>query len=110
MVTANGRRSLLTVSDYGFGKRTDLEQYRSQSRGGKGIINMKITDKTGSVTGSMLVYNEDEIIILTSGNKMIRLGVNDISTFGRATQGVRLVKMDPDNKVVCFDRVIPESH
>jgi DNA gyrase subunit A len=110
MVTENGRRSLLTVSDYGFGKQTDLEQYRIQSRGGKGIINMKITDKTGPVTGAMLVYKDDEIIMLTSGNKMIRLGVDDIRTCGRATQGVRLVKMDSENKVVCFDRVIPENH
>ncbi|MFP4071244.1 MAG: DNA gyrase subunit A [Desulfovibrionales bacterium] len=110
-VVANGgfRNELLTVSEKGFGKRTDLDLYRTQTRGGKGIINMKVTDKTGPVLGAMMVNAEDEIILLTSGNKIIRIGVNGISIVGRATQGVRLVRLDPGGQVVCFDLVYLEE-
>jgi DNA gyrase subunit A len=109
-VVANGegRSELLTVSENGFGKRTDLELYRPQTRGGKGIINMKVTDKTGPVLGAMMVDPEDEVILLTSGNKIIRISVSGISIVGRATQGVRLVRLDPGGQVVCFDLYSPE--
>ncbi|MFW6323899.1 MAG: DNA gyrase subunit A [Desulfovibrionales bacterium] len=109
-VVVNGgfRNELLTVAENGFGKRTELELYRTQSRGGKGIINMKVTDKTGPVLGAMMVNSEDEILLLTSGNKIIRIGVNGISLVGRATQGVRLVRLDPGGQVVCFDLVHQE--
>jgi DNA gyrase subunit A len=109
-VVANGDGSseLLTVSENGFGKRTLLDLYRPQTRGGKGIINMKVTDKTGPVLGAMMVHPDEEVILLTSGNKIIRISVAGISIVGRATQGVRLVRLDPGGQVVCFDLYSPE--
>ncbi|WP_035074715.1 DNA gyrase subunit A [Maridesulfovibrio zosterae] len=99
------RVQLLTISEGGYGKRTDIEQHRLQTRGGKGIISMRVTAKTGKVLGSIMVTPEDEVVLLTSANKIIRLGVKDVSLVGRATQGVRLVRMDDDDNVVGFDLV-----
>lgn len=99
------RTEILTISDKGYGKRTPLSLYRQQSRGGKGVINMKITSKTGDVIGAIMVSDEDEAILLTSENKIIRMGVGEISRVGRATQGVRLVRMDNGGHVVGFDIV-----
>jgi DNA gyrase subunit A len=103
-------RHLLTVTQLGFGKRTPLEQYRLQTRGGKGVINMKPSAKTGPVLGAMLVHDQDELIILTSENKMIRFRVSDIRICSsRSAQGVKLVNMENGKEVVCFDRIIPEG-
>ena len=106
-VVVNGDQgaALLTIASNGYGKRTPVNLYRQQSRGGKGIINMKVTSKTGHVIGAIMVSDTDELVLLTSGNKIIRLGVSDISQVGRATQGVRLVKVDDDAYVVGFDIV-----
>ena len=100
------RTQILTVSANGFGKRTDMEHYRQQSRGGKGVINMKVTHKTGSVLGAVMVGEIDEILLLTSGNKIIRIRVDEISNVGRAAQGVTLVRMDEGEEVVGFDLVL----
>ena len=100
-----GREDVLTVSQYGYGKRTHIENYRLQSRGGKGIITMKTTSKTGKLVGTIMVDVKDEIILLTSGNKVIRMKANEIRKVGRATQGVRLVSMDDGDYVVGFDLV-----
>jgi DNA gyrase subunit A len=99
------KRQLLTVSRNGYGKRTSISQYRLQSRGGKGIINMKVTPKTGEVIGSIMAEANDELVILTSTNKIIRMRVSDISVMGRATQGVRLVSMDNGGHVAGFDLI-----
>ncbi len=101
------RQQVLTVSSGGYGKRTKLDQYRDQTRGGKGIINMRVTAKTGNVLGARMVCPADEIMLLTSGNKIIRMKVGEISlTRGRATQGVRLVKMDKGAIVAGFDMIV----
>jgi DNA gyrase subunit A len=101
-----GRDQLLTVASGGYGKRTPLDQYRLQTRGGKGVINMRVTAKTGEVMGAVMVQESDEIVMLTSTNKVIRIGVGEISlTQGRATQGVRLVRMDGEGAVAGFDLV-----
>jgi len=106
VVTGDAERcQLLTISEGGYGKRTDIEQHRLQTRGGKGIISMRVTTKTGKVLGSIMVSPEDEVVLLTSGNKIIRMGVKDVSLVGRATQGVRLVRMDENDHVVGFDLV-----
>jgi DNA gyrase subunit A len=99
------RSEVLTISSKGFGKRTALDLYRVQTRGGKGVINMKTTSKTGAVIGAVTVNENDELILLTSGNKIIRMAVNEISLVGRATQGVRLVRLDEGGFVVGFDLV-----
>lgn len=99
------RGEVLTISTGGYGKRTPIEQYRLQTRGGKGVINMKITAKTGAVIGAVMVAPTDELLLLTSGNKIIRICVDEISRVGRATQGVRLVRLDDDQSVAGFDLV-----
>ena len=104
------RDQLLTVSEGGFGKRTTIDQYRVQSRGGKGILNMRLTNKTGKVIGARMVNESDDVILLTSQNKVIRMSVGEVSqTRGRATQGVRLVRMDKGNKVAGFDLVMDDD-
>ncbi|WP_291330019.1 DNA gyrase subunit A [Desulfovibrio sp. UCD-KL4C] len=103
------RTQLLTISEGGYGKRTNIEQHRLQTRGGKGIISMRVTAKTGKVLGSIMVSPEDEVVILTSGNKIIRLGVKDVSLVGRATQGVRLVRMADNDNAVGFDLVMDDG-
>ena len=105
VVSDETRRELLTVSQFGYGKRTPVDQYRLQSRGGKGIITMKTTPKTGLLLGAVSVGDIDEMILLTSGNKVIRMSVEEIRKVGRATMGVRLVSMDEGDQVVGFDLV-----
>jgi len=111
VVTGDSERDqLLTASEGGFGKRTSIDQYRVQTRGGKGILNMRLTNKTGKVIGARMVNESDDVILLTTQNKVIRMSVSEVSqTRGRATQGVRLVKMDADNKVVGFDLVMDDD-
>ena len=97
---AEENSTLLVVTENGYGKKTDLGEYRMQSRGGKGIFTYKITDKTGCVAGMNTVTDNDDIMMITSEGIVIRLSTEDISTFGRQTQGVRLMKLDDNVKVV----------
>ncbi len=96
---------IMAVSALGYGKRTRVDLYRLQSRGGIGLINFKVSPKTGPVIGGMPVTDADSLLLLTSTNKMIRLGVDDVRSVGRATMGVRLVKLDDGARVVGFDTV-----
>ncbi|MFW5730598.1 MAG: DNA gyrase C-terminal beta-propeller domain-containing protein, partial [Desulfonatronovibrionaceae bacterium] len=111
LVIADGdqRNSLFTISENGFGKKTSLDMYKIQARGGKGLINMRVTPKTGEVLGSMLVSDEDELILFTSANKIIRVSVKDIRLVGRSTQGVKMINLENDQKVICFDQIIQEN-
>ena len=97
--------AIMTISALGFGKRTNVDLYRVQSRGGKGIINFKVTPKTGPVIGAKSVLDDEALVLLTSTNKIIRMGVDEIRSVGRATIGVRLVKLDDGARVVGFDTV-----
>ena len=96
---------IMSISANGYGKRTSVDLYRLQSRGGKGIINFKVTGKTGPVVGAMPVRDNDGLILLTSTNKIVRIGVDDVRSKGRATMGVMLVRLDEGGHVVGFDRV-----
>ncbi len=91
--------SLLTVCANGFGKRTALAEYRSQSRGGKGLIDIKTTDRNGPVVAITKVEDDDEVMITTTGGIIIRTRVRDISLIGRNTQGVRLIRVDEGDSV-----------
>ena len=104
-VKENEDPEVMTVSELGYGKRTKLQLYRTQTRGGKGIINFKVTPKTGPVIGAMPVQDDDALVLLTSNNKIIRMGVDDVRTVGRATQGVRLVNLEEGSIVAGFDTV-----
>ncbi len=97
--------TILTVTENGYGKRSTLEDYRSQGRGGKGIITIKITEKNGRVTGMAQVSEDDEIILITTNGKVLRIRTKDISVQGRNTQGVRLFDIEEGDKVVSFAKV-----
>ena len=97
--------TILTVTENGYGKRSTLEDYRSQGRGGKGIITIKIMEKNGRVIGMAQVSAEDEIILITSNGKVIRIRAKDISVQGRNTQGVRLFDIEEGDNVVSFAKV-----
>lgn len=91
---------LLVVTENGFGKKTDFSEYKVQSRGGMGIFTYKITDKTGLVAGLAAVTNDDDVMMITSEGVIIRTSAQEISTFGRQTQGVRLMRLADDVKLV----------
>jgi len=97
--------TLLAVAERGYGKRTEMDEYRLTRRGGKGIITMKTTDKTGPVVGVRMVTDEDDIMLITDGGKLIRTPVKGISVIGRNTQGVRLIDLAEGEKVVGVARL-----
>ncbi|GAB6888874.1 DNA gyrase subunit A [Desulfothermus okinawensis JCM 13304] len=96
---------LITVTEKGSGKRTILNNYRLQNRGGKGIINIKPTEKTGFVVGGTLVKETDQILILTKMSKLIRIDVKDVNIYGRNAKGVKLINLDQDDKIIGFDKI-----
>src|SRR5437762_12352911 len=98
-VSADDSERMLSVSEQGYGKQTPISTYRLQSRGGKGVINMKTTEKTGKVVAVFPVEEESEIMIITQQAKLIRLNVSDIRRTGRSAQGVRLIKTDQGDQV-----------
>jgi DNA gyrase subunit A len=97
--------TLLTVTEHGYGKRTELDEYRVQSRGGVGIINIQTSERNGRVVGMASVHDEDEFMLITQQGKILRTVARDIRTIGRATQGVRLIEMDADDRVVSLARL-----
>lgn len=97
--------TLLSVTENGYGKRTELDEYRVQSRGGVGIINIHTSDRNGSVVGIAYVNDDDELMIITQQGKVLRMVVRDIRVIGRNTQGVRLIEMDADDRVVSIARL-----
>jgi DNA gyrase subunit A len=90
---------MLTVAEKGYGKRTPLAEYRITSRGGKGVVNMKTTDRNGSVVATLQVSEESDVMIITEHGKVIRVHANEIREAGRSTQGVRLLRLDDDDSV-----------
>ncbi|MEM7011902.1 MAG: DNA gyrase subunit A, partial [Verrucomicrobiota bacterium] len=101
--------TLLVVSENGIGKRTPFEDYRSQNRGGKGIITMKCTDKTGKVVAAVAVHEEDEIMLMTSTGQSVRIRVSEIRQAGRNTQGVKLMSLKDGETIQDVSRVISET-
>ena len=101
--------TLLTVSENGFGKRTLEEEYRVQGRGGKGIIDIKTTERNGRVIGAVQVKDDDEVMLVTSGGVLIRMGVKEISVIGRNTQGVRLITLDDASQKVVGISHLPKE-
>ncbi len=101
--------SVLTVTERGYGKRSSLDEYRIQSRGGSGIITIKVADRNGPVVGTLQVTDVDDVILVTDGGKIIRSSAKEISTIGRNTQGVRLISLGKDEKVVTVAKVVEEG-
>jgi DNA gyrase subunit A len=97
--------TLLTVTENGYGKRTELDEYRVQSRGGLGIINIQTSDRNGRVVGVAYVNDDDELMLISQQGKVLRMVTRDIRTIGRATQGVRLIEIEPEDRVVSVARL-----
>jgi DNA gyrase subunit A len=100
---------MLTVAEKGYGKRTPLAEYRITSRGGKGVVNMKTTDRNGSVVATLQVTEESDVMIITHNGKVIRVHANEIREAGRSTQGVRLLRLDEDDHVAAAAVLQEES-
>jgi DNA gyrase subunit A len=100
---------LLTATGKGFAKRTNIEEYRLQSRGGKGVINIKLSPKIGQVKALVLVKPEDEVMCITQKGILIRTKVKDIRASGRSTQGVRIINLEKEDKLSSVARIIPEE-
>jgi DNA gyrase subunit A len=107
LVEAN--HTLLVASENGLGKRTAFVEYRQQSRGGKGIITMKVTDKTGPLVGALSVEETHELMLMTSTGQSIRIRVNEIRETGRNAQGVKLLTLKPGEKLQDISLVIPDG-
>ena len=112
-IAAKGKQ-LLSVTEYGYGKRTDIEEYmrlgddgvrRPQQRGGKGLKNYNITAKTGRIAGVAIVDDEDDVMLIENGGVLIRMAAADINVYKRDTQGVILMRVDAGNRVISVDRV-----
>ncbi len=109
MVVVRRDATLLTLSERGMGKRTRIDEYRTQRRGGIGLINLRITEKTGRVVGVKEVTDSDELIFVTRNGVVNRQLAREIRTIGRATQGVRLVNLDKGDAVVDVARVLADT-
>jgi len=107
-VIAGGKATLLAITENGFGKRTELDEYRVQKRGGRGVITYKITPKTGKLVGVRIATEEDDVMLITDTGTIIRLKVNEISILGRSTQGVTLMRTNDGGKVVSIETLTPE--
>ena len=107
-VISGGQATLLAITENGFGKRTELDEYRVQNRGGKGVITYKITPKTGCLVGIRIATEEDDVMLITDTGTIIRLKVKDVSVLGRSTQGVTLMRTNDGGKVVSIETLTPD--
>lgn len=103
------KATLLAITENGFGKRTEVDEYRVQIRGGKGVITYKITPKTGDIVGVRIANEDDDVMMITDKGTIIRLKVKEVSVLGRATQGVTLMRTNDGGKVVSIETIEPEE-
>ena len=108
-VIRGGKATLLAITENGFGKRTETDEYRVQTRGGKGVITYKITPKTGKLVGVKIVNGDEDVMLITDTGTIIRLKVEEISVLGRSTQGVTLMRTSDGGKVVSIEILEPEN-
>ena len=109
MLVVKREGPILVATERGLGKRTDVIQYRTQTRGGKGVMTMRVTEKTGKMVSIMEVVDADDLIVITDKGVLMRQPVSHIRTIGRVTQGVKLVKLDDGSKISSISRVINEA-
>ena len=109
MLVVKREGTILVGTEKGYGKRTEVIQYRTQKRGGKGVLTMRCTDKTGKMVNIMEVVDTDDLIVITDSGVLMRQPVSDIRTIGRVTQGVRLVKLDGGTTISSITRVMKEE-
>lgn len=101
--------AILTATEFGFGKRTNLEEYRVQGRGGQGIISIQTSERNGNVVGAVQVLDENQIMLISDGGTLVRTPVKDVSIVGRNTQGVKLINLTKKEKLVGLERVLEEE-
>ena len=104
-IITGGKATLLAITEKGFGKRTELEEYRVQNRGGRGVITYKVTPKTGDIVGIKIASGDEDIMLITDTGTIIRLKVKDVSILGRSTQGVTLMRTNDGGKVVSIELI-----
>jgi len=104
-IIVGSNATLLAITENGFGKRTELDEYRVQNRGGKGVITYKITPKTGDIVGIRIATDEEDVMLITDKGTIIRLNVKEISVLGRSTQGVTLMRTNDGGKVVSIETI-----
>jgi len=109
MVLAEKDSTILTVTELGFAKRTPIKEYRLTGRGGKGIVNIKVTEKNGQAVAMQAVSDKDELMVITQNGMFLRCSVKDIRTTGRSAQGVRLIKLEPKDRVASVAPIIVEE-
>ena len=108
-ITENKDNTLLAITENGFGKRTELDEYRVQTRSGKGVITYKITSKTGDIVGVRIANENQDVMMITDKGTLIRIGVKEVSILGRATQGVTLMRTNDGGKVVSIETISDEE-
>jgi DNA gyrase subunit A len=101
--------TVLTATENGYGKRTLVSDYPTHGRGGQGVISIQGSERNGDVVGAVLARDEDEIMLISNGGTLVRTRVNEVSTMGRNTQGVRLISLQGDEKLVGLERVVEEQ-
>ena len=110
IIIGGNESTLLAITENGFGKRTELSEYRVQNRGGRGVITYKITPKTGNIVGIRVTNSNEDVMIITDKGTIIRLKVEEVSVLGRATQGVTLIRTNDGDKVVSIETVEREDN
>ena len=108
-IIAGTNATLLAITEHGFGKRTDLDEYRVQNRGGRGVITYKVTQKTGKLVGIRVTDDSNDVMMITDTGTIIRISVKDVSVLGISTQGVTLMRTNDGGKVVSIELVEPEE-
>jgi DNA gyrase subunit A len=101
--------ALLSVTQHGYGKRTEIDEYRVQSRGGVGIINIQASDRNGPVVGVAYVQEGDALLVITQQGMILRMQTNDVRAIGRATQGVRMIELEEGDQVVSIAKLVEKE-
>ena len=104
-----GDGDILTITENGYGKRTAVEEHHVQGRGGQGVIGIQTSERNGALVGAKQVTDEDDIMLISDGGTLVRTRAGEISTLGRNTQGVTLIRLRKDEKLVGVERVPPED-
>jgi DNA gyrase subunit A len=104
-----GDGEVLTATEKGYGKRTAVTEFPVQGRGGQGVIAIQASDRNGRMVGAIQVRDDDEVVLISSSGTLVRTPVADVSQQGRNTQGVRLIRIDDEDRLVGLDRIVPEA-
>ncbi len=110
LLIANDDGAILTATENGYGKRTSINEYRQTGRGGQGVISIQVTERNGQVIGAIQAVDGNEIMLISNGGTLVRIQANEISVIGRNTQGVRLIKLARDEKLIEIARIEEIQH